>query len=354
MRLDQAIDVVPECMTMCPEFEVEEREYQGAGDLMWECYPGTQKMDRSKAVKAFHRPAAGNEAPLPIDIRPPAVLKSTLDYLFHVILAQDPEMDRSHNFVRDRTRAIRQDFTILRDAGLVAQECFERIARYHIVILHRRRGKEGFEEHIELEQLRKGLFSLMQFYDDARKLSLPISPNEPEFRAYHLIVHIRSSKEIRQTESLPKSVLDHPTLKDALVYHKLVQTTNETRGERGRQPANSEASVNGFSRFLRRIRREQTGFLMACLLEIHFDDVRRAGMKSLKRSYMENHKYLDLGYLVNILAFDDTEHAKAFFEFHGLNVVMVDGKEFVEVHRKVQWIGSSPLLFAPRMLTRVQ
>jgi hypothetical protein len=37
--------------------------------------PGSNRIDPTLAVKAFHRPAAGNEQPLPSDVRPPKVLK---------------------------------------------------------------------------------------------------------------------------------------------------------------------------------------------------------------------------------------------------------------------------------------
>ena len=43
------------------------------------------KIHPGKAVKKFHRPAAGNEAPFPEDVRPPQVLLATLDYLFQYI-----------------------------------------------------------------------------------------------------------------------------------------------------------------------------------------------------------------------------------------------------------------------------
>lgn len=82
-------------MEMCPEFEREEREFQKNVDR-WEmvslaCFvaiintdgllmpssqiPGSNRIDRQRAVKAFHRPAAGNDQPLPSDVRPPKVLK---------------------------------------------------------------------------------------------------------------------------------------------------------------------------------------------------------------------------------------------------------------------------------------
>ena len=139
--------------------------------------PGTNRIDRQRAVKAFHRPAAGNDQPLPSDVRPPTILKvgtfwseslifhaqiilliqKTLDYLFHDIIAQDPDLADSHPFLRDRTRAIRQDFTLQNDRGSLAIQCHERIARYHILCLHILRENENFSESQELEQLRKGM-----------------------------------------------------------------------------------------------------------------------------------------------------------------------------------------------------
>ena len=62
----------------------------------------------------------------------------------------------SHPFLRDRTRAVRQDFTMQNERGLIAIECHERIARYHILCLHVLREWENFSESQELEQLRKG------------------------------------------------------------------------------------------------------------------------------------------------------------------------------------------------------
>jgi len=80
-------------------------------------------------------------------------------------LAQDPELSVAHPFLRDRTRAVRQDFTVQHDKSITAIECNERIARFHIYCLHIMRGKsqEIFSESQELEQLRKGKLYLIYF-----------------------------------------------------------------------------------------------------------------------------------------------------------------------------------------------
>jgi SAC3/GANP family len=85
------------------------------------------------------------------------MLQSTLDYLIHNLLASN-SLEATHNFIRDRTRSIRQDFTLQHESGLLAIECHERIARLHILSLHEMRGVKDYTEHLEMEQVRKGLF----------------------------------------------------------------------------------------------------------------------------------------------------------------------------------------------------
>lgn len=65
---------------------------------------------------------------------------------------------KCHGFLWDRTRSIRQDFTLqnIRDASAV--ELHEKIARLHILSLHElcEYDDEKFSEQQETEQLRKG------------------------------------------------------------------------------------------------------------------------------------------------------------------------------------------------------
>jgi hypothetical protein len=111
-KLSEAIDFKGTCEDMCPEFEkitrIVERDVQGAekelapdGNL----WPVPHRM-----VKAFSRGAAGQDAPLPMDVRSPAALRRTLDYLFHTVLGEDGDLSTVHGFLWDRTRAIRRDF----------------------------------------------------------------------------------------------------------------------------------------------------------------------------------------------------------------------------------------------------
>lgn len=83
----------------------------------------------------------------------------TLDYLFHELMATQG-MEATYAFIRDRTRAIRTDFTIQHSNGPIAIECFERIARFHILAVHVFCDREdmkskGFDYRQEVEQMLK-------------------------------------------------------------------------------------------------------------------------------------------------------------------------------------------------------
>ena len=84
-------------------------------------------------------------------------IQMTLDYLFYELLDKHG-LEATYAFIRDRTRAIRTDFVIQHDKGPIAVECFERIARFHILALHRfceRDDVRGFDYWQEVEQMMK-------------------------------------------------------------------------------------------------------------------------------------------------------------------------------------------------------
>ena len=80
--------------------------------------------------------------------------QQTLDYLFYDLLANHG-LEATYAFIRDRRRAIRTDFTIQHSKGPIPIECFERIARFHILAMHRfcdRIDVRGFDYRQEVEQ----------------------------------------------------------------------------------------------------------------------------------------------------------------------------------------------------------
>ncbi|KAI0344374.1 hypothetical protein BDW22DRAFT_1355768 [Trametopsis cervina] len=201
-RLDEAITIVGTCMDMCPRFERYQRERQHQLDK-WELIPGTRRVDHKRAVKRYER-AAGDKV-LPSDLRPPTVLKKTLDYLFHDLIPRGGFKETSF-FVRDRTRQVRNDCTIQHETGPVAIECHERCARFHVLSMHLMRGHPDFDFKLEEQALMNTLQSLKEFWDD-RRGDFPF-PNEFEMRVYHRLIHIRDTTDRR--DNVPHDITSHP------------------------------------------------------------------------------------------------------------------------------------------------
>lgn len=80
-----------------------------------------------------------------------------MDYLIDKVLSNNT-LEKCHAFVRDRTRSIRQDFTLQNIRDITAVQVHERIARFHILCLHEmcEFDESKFSEQQETEQLRKG------------------------------------------------------------------------------------------------------------------------------------------------------------------------------------------------------
>ncbi|PWN20429.1 hypothetical protein BCV69DRAFT_283311 [Microstroma glucosiphilum] len=363
-QLSAATRFTGSCMEMCPEFEREEREFQGEGDEL-EVYPGTTKLDPALAVKIYRRPAAGRELPLPEDVRPPPVLKQTLDYLFHTLLPSSPNSEQlSHvqGFIWNRTRAIRQDFIVQGQAGPLTIECHERIARWHILGLHWRGGgvdKEGqprewpsdldpWSEQQELEQLAKTLTSLNEFYDDLRMSTGQSSPNEAEFRAYHLILNLYDPEVLRNVELLPEEVFDAPILQTAIRLRGYAQRSN--RGGTSRANAlNTDAPMNFFSRFFAEIRAadQRVPYLLACMLENKFAPIREGGLKALCFNYNKAHRGPSLSFVKEALGADTEEQVEEWAQLCGIEVQREgDSEPALKLNKQVELTKTLPQSFS--------
>lgn len=147
-RLEDAITIVGTCPDMCPRFERYRREREKNFDR-WERIPGTMRLDHQRAVKMYER-AAGDKV-IPSDLRPPHVLRKTLDYLFHDLLPRGG-LSETAPFIRDRSRAVRNDLTMQHLTGRSAIECHDRCARFHILVMHLERENKNFSMHLEEQQ----------------------------------------------------------------------------------------------------------------------------------------------------------------------------------------------------------
>ena len=75
-----------------------------------------------------------------------------MDYLFHDLIEQGG-FSQTYNFIRDRSRAVRSDFTMQHETGALAIECHDRCARFHIMALHLERDNTNFSIALEEQQL---------------------------------------------------------------------------------------------------------------------------------------------------------------------------------------------------------
>ncbi|KAJ2847602.1 actin cytoskeleton and mitosis protein, partial [Coemansia brasiliensis] len=304
----EANKLVGTCTLMCPEFEREERQLKNSLAPQ-EMYPNTRQADPERTVKTFHRSAAGNEEPLPEDLRTPETLQRTMDYLVNVVIADDQELKSCHGFVRDRTRSIRQDFTIqnIRDQTTVA--VCERIARFHIVSLHILCGNKDFAEHQDMEQLRNTLKTLIELYDDHRKAHV-VCANEAEFYAYYIVSHLRDPDAKRVAERLPKHIFVAPVVQQALKLHMLSEANVvATR----RDPGTQWAAQNLAVQFFRAVAAPDTPPLLACLAEYYFPSIRRAALKAMCDAfpYQEGKEY-PVEEFAEMLAFDSVDQVREF------------------------------------------
>ena len=207
--------------------------------------------DEARMVKKFRRSAAGVDEQLPSDLRPPAVLKQVCDFLFNDIVGNAPELGKVHHFVWDRTRAVRNDFSIQQVSDgedlKFAINCFERIARFHILTLHQLAVREPvsyqYDWQQDHEQLDRTLVSLIQLYDDSRgKIVLP---NEAEFRAYFVVFQLKDPDLEDRVQTWPKDIIRDPRVRKAMTLYAAAGNTTELQGPLKPPAPQVHASASG-------------------------------------------------------------------------------------------------------------
>ena len=292
-------------------------------------------------VKKFKRSSPGDEQQLPSDIRPPHVLQKTLNYLFESVVGGSRPLAEVHKFVWDRTRSIRNDFSIQQvtktDDLRVAIDCFERMSRFHILSLHQLsyQDKVEFDAHQEREQLNNTLLSLMYYYDDSR--SKLTSPNEAEFRAYCIIFEIESQRPDLEdrAQNWPNAVLKDHRIQTALKIHAAAGNTSDIQGPLRPRTAFSVAQAN-YGHFWTIIRSNAVPYLMACTAEIYFNFVRSMALNTIWKAYRRAGaiKLEDwiMSEVMEALGFDTEEQATNFCEEHGFTIgEREDGNSFLNL-----------------------
>ncbi|KAF2142972.1 uncharacterized protein K452DRAFT_226338, partial [Aplosporella prunicola CBS 121167] len=347
--LAEAITPVGTCQDMCAEWERVERivqkdvwepEYdpESVGNGYGNKVPAEHRM-----VKKFRRAAAGVDEQLPSDLRPPHILKKTVDYLLNELIDEAPSLASVHHFIWDRTRAIRNDFSIQQVSKAsdvrIAIECYERIARFHILSMHQlalhEKPYDAYEWFQEREQLDRTLLSLVQYYDDSRGKYQ--APNEAEFRAYCIIFQIRAhipDMEDRVQEWPPVVQRDQRVQK-ALKLYAAAANVESPQGPLNPRTNHAVAQENP-QRFWAYVGSDQISYLMGCVSEVYFNTVRQTVLNNIWQSYRAggNTRTEDwtLKEMTYVLGYDEEEDTRMFLEHYGFRIAeKEDRTEFLDL-----------------------
>ncbi|KAK4645622.1 actin cytoskeleton and mitosis protein [Podospora bellae-mahoneyi] len=327
-RLEDALPFKGICEDMCPEFEQVSRiaEY----DVKTEEKDERGWPDTAKMVKKFGRSAAGQDAPLPMDVRSVAALRRSTDYLFNELLQSENNLASMHNYLRDRTRAVRKDFTFhSKKTNEEMKElvyCFETITRFHATALHLlcRKGHsyESFDSRQEIEQLGRTLLSLIEAYDKCRKKGV-VCENEPEFRAYYLLLNAHDPSIMKRILTWGKEYwFQSEEVQTALALIQVMDDIRETKGPlKPKRPVT--LSDTSFANFFAIVEDSRTSYTMACIAEVHFTWVRQNILKNFVRGYSRHRdapRTITAANLNKLLRFDTDEEAVEFIELHGFEM----------------------------------
>ncbi|KAE9599025.1 hypothetical protein Lalb_Chr15g0087191 [Lupinus albus] len=314
------------CPDMCPESERGERERKGDLDR-YERLDGDRNVtSRLLAVKKYTR-TAEREASL---IRPMPILEKTMDYLLTLLdHPYDDEMFLGvYNFLWDRMRAIRMDLRMQHIFNQGAITMLEQMIRLHILAMHElceyTKGEgfsEGFDAHLNIEQMNKTSVELFQLYDDHRKKGIYV-PTEKEFRGYYALLKLDK----------------HPGYKvePAELSLDLAKMTPEIRQTPEVLFARNVARACRTSNFIAffRLARKAT-YLQACLMHAHFAKLRTQALASL-HSGLQNNQGLPVSHVAKWLAMED-ECIDELLEYHGFGLkafeepYMVKEGQFINV-----------------------
>ncbi|KAI1284770.1 SAC3/GANP/Nin1/mts3/eIF-3 p25 family-domain-containing protein [Xylaria sp. FL0933] len=328
--LQQALDFRGISEEMCPEWEKITRiiEYDIRNPEKGPDNSGDLVARPSLMVKRLARSAAGQDAPLPMDVRSFATLRKTLDYLIDDLIPHDSLLPSKHSFLWDRTRAIRIDLSVQK-YNLTPDErkdliyCLETIARFHVTALHLLSQEgfaaEDFSEQQEIEQLGKTLISLKELYDDCVEQNIDCE-NEAEFRGYYIVFNARNPSIKETVEGWPARLWNNDGIRTAMCLVESLQNTWSLQGPL--TPfAPTELALSAASIFFSIVASPEISYTMACFAEIHFNDVRKSILQIVRKAYTrprEGPKDITPTFLKERMRFDTEDEAVDFAQKHGI------------------------------------
>ncbi|XP_074593118.1 RRM_XMAS2 and SAC3_GANP domain-containing protein xmas [Brevipalpus obovatus] len=301
-NIETAKAVLGTCTDMCPEYE---RYFREENKQVSSLEMNDDNLaDPFAMVKEYRRAAAEQEEPLPHEMRSPQTLKITMDYLCCNIIDQVEEdstvVGEWYDFVWSRTRAIRKDITQEHLCDPTSVDLLEKCARFHIHCAQALSDEDAsiFDPKINTENLNKCIQSLKDLYNDLN-LKGQRCPNEPEFRAYYLLMNLGNSSVIREIKFFEKSLRDSEPIRFVLKCYYAIS---------GRK----------FFEFFKLVR--STTYLNACVLHGYFYQVRSQAFKVLRNacSILDKYECYPAADLTRQLGFTNEEELQIFCENIGV------------------------------------
>ncbi|KAI0009559.1 SAC3/GANP/Nin1/mts3/eIF-3 p25 family-domain-containing protein [Xylariaceae sp. FL0662B] len=327
--LDKALVFRGICEDMCPEWERITRivEHDVRAPEKETDENGEQVAMPPSMIKRLARSAAGQDAPLPMDVRSFTALRQTLDYLIDELIPSDDLLPSRHSFLWDRTRAIRIDFTFqlydMTPEDRVDQiYCLETIARFHVTSLHLLSQEgfapEDFSEQQEIEQLGKTLISLIEAYDDGAQQGVECE-NEIEFRGYYILFNAHNPSLMEIVQGWGPRFWDADGIRTAMCLVQSMENTWRLQGPLN-PSAPTEIAIDAASMFFSIVAAPQISYTMGCFAEIHFNSIRKSILQVIKGAYSrprDGPKDLTPAFLKQRLHLDTEQEAIDFVRKHG-------------------------------------
>ncbi|XP_006407964.2 SAC3 family protein B isoform X2 [Eutrema salsugineum] len=306
--LEQPSLIIGLCPDMCPESERGDRERKGDLDHYERVDGDRNQTSKSLAVKKYTR-TAEREAIL---IRPMPVLQNTMEYLLSLL--DQPYNENflgMYNFLWDRMRAIRMDLRMQHIFNREAITLLEQMIRLHIIAMHElceyTKGEgfsEGFDAHLNIEQMNKTSVELFQMYDDHRKKGIVV-PTEKEFRGYYALLKLDKHPGYKVEPSELSLDLANMTPE--------IRQTSEVLFARNVARA---CRTGNFITFFRLAR--IASYLQACLMHAHFSKLRTQALASL-HSALQNNQGLPVSDTSKWIGMEE-EDIEALLEYHGFSI----------------------------------
>lgn len=311
--------IIGTCEDMCPAAERERRQNMSDIQIFERVHP--DNMNQTSAHLAVKRFARTVDDPHPSDFRTRGALERTMNYLRNLLDREDVRFGLVHKFLWDRYRSVRQDLYIQGITDQFAIRIFEEIVRFHVLCEHELCGEdqsvtdmEGFNSHLNMEQMNKALISLNDMYEKAAEKGEQC-PNEAEFRSYHLLSLMSQHGKFKGDQQGFLSTLQ--SLRQRVRESSSIQWVLRLR---------SAFAFGNFARFFDLIK--QAPYLLSCLSHIYFPQMRAKCLKIMSETVAPGRPVqLETSWLVRVLLLDSDEEALNLAKLHGFESSLNDHSE---------------------------